>query len=161
MFLPASSEPDLGDNGLNYANFTSTQGFGQFSHSAGSSDLSQNWATPNLQLYNQNFNFHQMRPSQPFSFPGQESTDFNFHNMMQPQRVNRKAQLDPLAIPGLERLRTPSVQADPHGPRNSATNDGTYASFVMSPTNSVMNVPQHATSTENDFADQQHFTEFK
>ena len=154
MFLPATSEPDLGESGFSYANFPTTQGYGQYSHTAVTSDLSQSWNTPNLQLYNQNFNINHMRQTQPFTFPGQESSDFHFQHML--QRPGRKNHLDALTIPGPENLRTPSVHADQYDSRNPPSNDAAFASFVMSPVGS-----HPAPSTENDFVEQQHFSEFK
>lgn len=154
VFLPPASEPEIGDSSFSYTNYPTIQGFGQLSHGV-SNDLSQNWATPDVPLYNPTFNFNTMRQQQSFL------PEFNFQQMLQSQRAARRPHLENLSIPGLENIRTASsVPKDQHDGRNASANDAPYTSFMMSPASSVLNASQHA-PTENDFPEQRRFSELK
>ncbi|KAF2201571.1 hypothetical protein GQ43DRAFT_31365 [Delitschia confertaspora ATCC 74209] len=143
MFLPAASgEAEIGDSQFTYANYPSAQSYGQ---------LAQNWTAPDAQLYNSTFNLNQMRQRQPFVYSSQESSEFGFSPMLQAQRPFRKPQIHTARS-------SSSVTAEQHEARNVSTNDAAFASFVMSPASSVMNVTRQA-NVSDDFAEPQHYME--
>ncbi|KAF2817653.1 uncharacterized protein BDZ99DRAFT_405449 [Mytilinidion resinicola] len=187
MLLPPSAgDSDMGNEVFNFANYSTGQGYGphqnssvpQYFSSANEMDAGHQWATADLPSFTTPFAvrnvdanallpFRQQQQSSrdsmsqhfypPFMYANQEGTSNAFGMSMNAPHSRprvRRPQVDTTSTSDADAVRSSTPLSA--GRRVSIT-DQMFQSFVMSPTSSVLSMPQRASIAESDFTEQSSF----
>ncbi|KAF2502412.1 hypothetical protein BU16DRAFT_7803 [Lophium mytilinum] len=191
MLLPPSAgEADMGNEVFNFANYSAGQGYGphhsssapQYFSSPNDMDAGQQWATADLPSFTAPFAvrnveangllpFRQQQQSSregmsqhfypPFMYANQEGNSNAFSmsmNAPQSRPRTRRPHVDTTSTSDADAMRSSTPLS---AERRVSVTDQMFQSFVMSPTSSVLSMPQRASVAESDFTEQSSFNKIE